>query len=424
MKKLTLTLLFLISLSSTFSSSEKKTIFKLKDKDCFEYLKLSSDKLSIQSVDSFHEHLDIAVVTHDVLHDVAAVQLEEELALDERLNECVEDYSEDGFAYLTQDPTWHLRRTNVKELPLPTDFIRRINYTDSYEVHVFVVDSGVTKHVDLVDKLAPNDHIAYVQETNCTGFDPFCDKNSHGTHVAGLVASDKSGYGNKVKLHAVKVFTASGSTNWSNVLSAINKIIEYKLNNYSNNPVIANFSLAGSKNTVLNTAFTKLDTNGILAVVSAGNFATKACDYSPASTEVLLTVGSSTFSDTISSFSNTGECVDLYAPGSILRSTFSDGKTYVYKSGTSMSSPFVAGYAAALAGHFKLTNPREIISKVFQYTVSNVNNGKIPLLISDYAFVPSTTNTTTTPAPTPTPTSNNSSSLGDSINFDFVQLNK
>ncbi len=55
---------------------------------------------------------------------------------------------------------------------------------------------------------------------------------------------------------------------------------------------------------------------GIIVVVAAGNDAINACDTSPASAPEAITVGSTELkNDSITSFSNFGPCVDIFAPG-------------------------------------------------------------------------------------------------------------
>jgi len=82
-------------------------------------------------------------------------------------------------------------------------------------------------------------------------------------------------------------------------------------------------------------------------VVAAGNSASDACGYSPASAANAITVGATTANDAIASYSNTGGCVDIYAPGSTIHSAWnSDDNAMIGLSGTSMSSPHVAGAVA------------------------------------------------------------------------------
>lgn len=85
----------------------------------------------------------------------------------------------------------------------------------------------------------------------------------------------------------------------------------------------------------------------IAVVVAAGNSNDDACKWSPAGVPTAITVGSTTKTDARSSFSNKGLCVDVYAPGTAIRSATRCSnsspsytcKAYTTMDGTSMSSP-------------------------------------------------------------------------------------
>ena len=104
-------------------------------------------------------------------------------------------------------------------------------------------------------------------------------------------------------------------------------------------------------------------------VAAAGNDGRDACRTSPTSAEAAITVGSTTSSDERSSFSNYGSCVDVYAPGSGITSTtpFEDGERPRTWSGTSMSSPHVAGIAAVLrADSVQDLSPVQVKDKIYR----------------------------------------------------------
>lgn len=85
------------------------------------------------------------------------------------------------------------------------------------------------------------------------------------------------------------------------------------------------------------------------AKYTSGNDNRDACNYSPAASELAVTVGASTLGDERAYFSNHGACVDVFAPGLNILSTYKGSKTATSTlSGTSMASPHTAGLLAYL----------------------------------------------------------------------------
>ena len=78
---------------------------------------------------------------------------------------------------------------------------------------------------------------------------------------------------------------------------------------------VANMSLGGGKSQALDDTVNKAVKAGLHFAVAAGNDNRDACDYSPASAELAVTVGASTVTDERAYFSNHGKCVDVFAPG-------------------------------------------------------------------------------------------------------------
>ena len=81
-----------------------------------------------------------------------------------------------------------------------------------------------------------------------------------------------------------------------------------------------------------------------------GNENVDACTVSPAYSTNAITVGSYDKRRDKSSFSNWGDCVDIWAPGTSIYSAVASDKDskYEYKQGTSMASPYIAGMVANL----------------------------------------------------------------------------
>jgi subtilisin family serine protease len=112
-------------------------------------------------------------------------------------------------------------------------------------------------------------------------------------------------------------------------------------------PAVANVSVLTAYSAALNDAVDSLMASGVTVVVAAGNNADDACNYSPASAPGAITVGATTALDVLASFSNTGACVDINAPGQDITSSFyANDVDLMPSSGTSMASPHAAGAAA------------------------------------------------------------------------------
>lgn len=92
--------------------------------------------------------------------------------------------------------------------------------------------------------------------------------------------------------------------------------------------------------------------------MAAGNLHDDACKYTPAATAgsggSVISVGSVNRNNAISDFSNYGSCVDIYAPGEEIFSSWKGPglNASTILSGTSMAAPHVTGIVAALMVQF------------------------------------------------------------------------
>jgi subtilisin family serine protease len=109
----------------------------------------------------------------------------------------------------------------------------------------------------------------------------------------------------------------------------------------------------------LKSAVANLVSRGVFIAVAAGNSNANACNYSPSSTSSAYTVAASDSTDRKASFSNSGSCVDGYAPGVSIKSAWIGSGTNKI-SGTSMASPHVAGVAALYQANFGTATPATI----------------------------------------------------------------
>jgi subtilisin family serine protease len=106
-------------------------------------------------------------------------------------------------------------------------------------------------------------------------------------------------------------------------------------------------SLETGYSPAMNDAVQAAIANGVTFVVAAGNDGGNACSYSPGAVPDAVTVGATNSADERVAWSNFGSCVDLFAPGEGIATIWNSTNTTVtYASGTSFSSPMVAGIAA------------------------------------------------------------------------------
>jgi len=222
-------------------------------------------------------------------------------------------------------------------------------------VDVYVVDTGIN-----VNHLEFEGRARWGKTVPQNDIDE--DGNGHGSHCAGTIASRKYGVAKKSNVIAIKVLGTNGSGTMSDVIdgvlwaasSAAKKAAvaeaEFAATGKTNHKgSVANMSLGGGKSQALDTAVNKAVLSGLHFAVAAGNDNRDACSYSPAAAENAITVGASTLGDQRAYFSNWGACVDVFAPGLNILSTYKGTPTATSTlSGTSMASPHVAGLLAYL----------------------------------------------------------------------------
>lgn len=230
--------------------------------------------------------------------------------------------------YLTYQ--WHLPKVSA---PTAWDVS-----TGAGSVTLAVVDTGVdANHPDLQGRVLPGYDFA-------NGDSDPSDDNGHGTAVAGTAAATgNNGFGVAgvawgVSILPVKVMGANGSGSYSAIANGIN----YSADRGAR---VINLSLGGtSSSRTLESAVNYAYSKGSALIAAAGNNGNSTPVY-PAAYSNTVAVSALNKADTLPSWSNYGSYVAISAPGEGITTTW-PGNSYVTVSGTSFSSPIVAGTAA------------------------------------------------------------------------------
>ena len=258
-------------------------------------------------------------------------------------------------------------------------------------IGVAVIDSGVVAANDLV---VPNSRV--IGSVDLTATPASGDPGGHGTHVAGIVAGNGSdsaqgwmGIAPGANIVNVRVIGREGTTNVSTVIRGIEWAV---VNRRTYNIRVINLSLGGPtsssyRNDPMVAAVEIAWHSGIVVVMAAGNSGpTPATIVTPATDPYGIAVGAlddnntlTTSDDNIPWFSSRGPTLDgllkpdLVAPGrkivslralgSYLDNALTDrrtGTSYFRLTGTSMSSPVVAGTVALMLQKNPALTPNQI----------------------------------------------------------------
>lgn len=294
-------------------------------------------------------------------------------------NPQIEMVRKDQILELNQDvsiqayPTWGLDRIDQRDFKMD----RAYTYTATGKgVTAYIIDSGINySHEEFEGRASNGYDLVLGEDPDNTDLNqnPGEDCLGHGTHVAATVGGKTFGVAKEVKLVSVRVFGCIGSTPESRVIAAVEWITANAVK-----PAVVNMSLGGPSNSEtdpMNISIQNSIQTGINYVVAAGNSREDACLYSPAKIPEALTVGASDIYNRAASFSNYGDCVDLYAPGvNITSASNEDNSSSTEKSGTSMASPHVAGVVALYLEKNNYSSPEEVSNAIIANSTPNFIN--------------------------------------------------
>ncbi len=292
-----------------------------------------------------------------------------------------------GSGALTTTDTWHLDRINQQTLPLDGNSLPSASLTGA-GIDIYIVDTGINyAHEQFGGRAVYGVDIARTSSGSIV--DPRgSDCDGHGTHVASLAAGETVGVARGSRIISVRVLDCNGLGEVKDVVAGLNWIADH---HKAGRLAIANLSLGvdlGDDGGPIDAAVRRLVADGVIVAVAAGNGdrsgkAIDACLVSPGDEPEALTVGATTVDDVLSSFSNIGPCIDVFAPGGsrqrpLVGASHLSPTSYSNEIGTSMASPLAGGYAALLAQQQPALCPVQIHDAIVERATPNVISGLDP----------------------------------------------
>ncbi|XP_072045617.1 aqualysin-1-like [Amphiura filiformis] len=262
-------------------------------------------------------------------------------------------------SFLEEAASWGLDRVDQRYLPLDGEF----DITGTGEgANAYIIDTGIYPDNSYFERRA---EVAF--DAIGDGQDGL-DCNGHGTHCAGTIGSNPYGIAREASLYGVRVLDCFGSGAYSDVVAGCDWVAEN-----GKRPAVGSMSLGGGASESMDQAIRGMHNSGVAVAVAAGNSDADACLYSPAREPLAITVGATDIDDSRAYFSNYGTCVDIFAPGVNIVSTYIGSETATASlSGTSMACPHVAGGAAVALGNNNDLTPDELVTKLVEDATTDV----------------------------------------------------
>jgi subtilisin family serine protease len=263
---------------------------------------------------------------------------------------------------------------NAPALPDGLDFTPEMSCATGDSVIVAVLDTGIdVSHPDLVANVLPNgiDTLENTSDVRDIGNEIDDDGDGqidemvgHGTNVAGIVVQIAP----EARILPVKVLNSDGVGNTFSVVSGIHYAVEQGAD-------VINLSLGTTLDSrAIREAVAYALAEGVVVAAAAGNGDHQMPPEYPAAIDDVISVAATDASGDKASYSNYHESVDISAPGDNVASAYPDGR-YITASGTSMSTPLVAGAAALMLEPHPGATPAQVMTVL--------QNTSEPLSLSD-----------------------------------------
>jgi len=256
---------------------------------------------------------------------------------------------------------WYLQNTG-QFAGTPGSDISMINAWNitrgSPNVTIAVIDEGIHPNPDIALNVLRDKSYNFLRNNRDTT--PILRSDTHGTHVAGVIVSQKgngrgiAGICPECRIINMLVLSGDEGTDSRTIMNAVLLAV-------GRGAKIVTMSLGGTyKSDYEEYLFKTLSDRGIIFLAAAGNDGTAEKNY-PAAYKGVIAVGATDNNDRIATFSNYGDWVNIYAPGDLIVSDCGTN-SYCFKSGTSMATPIAAGVTGLMKTLHPGMTPEEALA--------------------------------------------------------------
>lgn len=266
---------------------------------------------------------------------------------------------------------WGLDRLDQRELPLSgTPFQIQAS---GVGVHAYIIDTGIHKtHTEFTGRIG-NGYDFVSNDEDAQDDHNFINVRGHGSMSASIVGGTRWGVAKKVTLHPVKAMDSMGSGKGRNVIAAIDWVTANGVR-----PGVVNMSIDAKAWEEEDTAVRRMVQAGFVVAGAAGNSRDDTCGHTPGRVTEILTVAAGDHKDRMAGFSGWGSCVDLFAPGFFVGGASNKNDTACqWAQGTSQSTPYVAGTAAAYLEKHPTATMAEVHKAVIDMATAGRMNGDL-----------------------------------------------
>lgn len=234
--------------------------------------------------------------------------------------------------------------------------------SDGAGVKVAIIDTGIDPQHPLFQSriVGGKDYVSYDDDPtdqpdgiDNDGDGQIDEAYGHGTHVAGLVAIAAP----RAQLLVVRVLDSDGRGDVAAVTAGLRWSIDHGAR-------VINMSLGMLRPSLcIETLLSQAQAAGVVVVCSAGNWGAESPQEYPAVSPNVIAVAATDVDAHPAPFTSYGDFVTLGAPGVAIRSAYPGGGWRLW-SGTSMSTPLVAGTAALLLSIHPDWHRNEVIARL------------------------------------------------------------